>query len=154
MFSKNSQRSQRRASSATNAIGLASEWVRTRLSKNSDAAAWEPFISPNAPMDNFKSDAAEISASSAIADWNAADGRIEVPDDGGDRDVHQGGVDDEHEHRHLGRRVLEAKRDVERFPRDEQGRRRVVRDASARAARNPGLHLAMKIMASLSAHPG
>ena len=31
---------------------------------------------------------------------DTADGRIEIPDHGGDRDVHQRGVDDEHEHRH------------------------------------------------------
>jgi hypothetical protein len=44
--------------------------------------------------------AAETSASSAIADWTPLRSRVEVPHDGRDRDVHQRRVDDEHEHRH------------------------------------------------------
>jgi len=48
----------------------------------------------------IRMNAAETSASSAIADLHAARRRVEVAHDGGDRHVHQRGVDDEHEHRH------------------------------------------------------
>ena len=44
--------------------------------------------------------AAETSASSAIADCTPLDRRVEIVDHRGDRHVHQRRVDDQHEHRH------------------------------------------------------